>query len=165
MTHSVAEFAALLVRAARGAGVPIHQAKEFAGTLSFPQTPLDIYEEALVALKSPRALPDFKDTGDAIEFASRDPLYSLPAALDLASSGAKVLHPASPLTRHWSRTRGFDHFEDGSFGPCAAVRFSPGRIELPSGLLESFNQLAMKIYVPATADSRDGAGAGNIDND
>lgn len=142
MRRSRAELAAQLMRAARGAGLPLALAE-------------DLYTAA-----------PFLDAGGiawiAEDLAAGGPgLAQMVVRLDAAETGGAI-EPSGPSAavaagRGWVLEEG--RKVDGQPAPL-------GPLDIPDALWSALDGFAARTYVPETESSRaQGAGAGDIDND
>ena len=166
MKMSRAEFQALVLRAARGAKVPLSQAGEFAALLrSLVEADLKaLLPVALAALNTDRSPPEVEETANGWSIAGSDPMQSIPAALDFAQSGAVAVHEFDDLMIHWAKFRGFAASPEG-LQETPVPDPAKGHVKIEAQQYDALMALAARTYVPATAASRSGAGAGDIDND
>lgn len=172
MTYSANEIAGLCQKAARGAGFPPAQAETFGRAAAVH----------LGTGGAPEALTD------ALRTPSDSPILRLPLLMDDILRGLTLAGPTITLTLQpgdealapaYARLLQIkltdcqvSRIADGlprltvSGDPATRVRLTlPPRINAPTGLIDKLTRLAAATYVPATAASRAGAGAGNIDND
>ena len=163
MSMSRAELYALSLKAGRAAGVPFSQAQELARLLAASSTEAvsEISEELIAALNCVRSAA--KLDGDKV--ISDDVLQSIPAALDLAHSGARVRHAPSGLLTLWAGFRGISVDSEGALAAGRPTQPHTGHIALDAALRKELDRLAFMTYVPSSAESQAGAGAGDIDND
>lgn len=167
MRLSRSELYALVLRAARGAGVELSQAGELASIIRClsPASLEDLGKPLCNALEAPRANPD-ADQVDGVWFiGGADPLHSIPAALDLALAGQQVRHQPGALLSAWAGARGMKADGDGTVTLSSVLQPSAGPVDLDDEVFARLDTLAWRTYVPATDQSRSGAGAGDIDND
>ncbi len=142
--RSRAEVAALLMKAARGAGLPLALAEDLYQTADF------ITSDDVVRLAK-----DIADGGQK--------LLDLTDALDdIACGGSRQAD--DPLAHALAATRGWV-LQNGR--KCEGrPEKQVGPIDVPDHILTKLEELAAQTYVPETAASRArGAGAGSIDND
>lgn len=144
----------MALKAARGAQVPLGLAEDFARAV------------ACIALKSP------EDLTDAVAALETDEPQSAALVVDALRCGTPdVTWTGSALIRGYLEQAGL---EDGrgytwtgssvqieATGPCAAL----GPVAVPPDVWSQLEAWAHRTYVPATEASRQGAGAGAIDND
>ena len=177
MTWARAEIQALLLRAARGAGVPLSHAEDLAIAIADFGTNATL-EAAANALAEGWCDVDFSENDGTIIFANARALVCLPVALDALSGGARrvelqSLDEPTLIEPYLAAARArvsvaataqgeiwvLDHAEQALRKPLMD-RFDPSQ-----KVLETLGELAARTYVPASGASRDGAGAGAIDND
>lgn len=154
MKRSVTEIEAMALKAARGAGVPLGHAEDFARAV------------AMLAMIKPQAL------GEVPGALQGDLVLKAPLAIDALRCGAKAVPlPDHVLVAGYLARAAADFdmpFEYVSGvarrgGAMPAPRLGP--VDVPDMVWGALDKLAQKTYVPATAASRAGAGAGSIDND
>ncbi len=172
MSFSANELASLAHKAAVGAGFPPSQAETFgrAATLYLgdghgAEALVGVLDDAADSpvLRLPLLMDDILR---AIALLGPEVTLSLhPGDVDLASSYARLL----PLQ---ITSLDVDIPEEGQprmhlvTDPARPTQHPlPPRITAPEPLVSTWQDLAARTYVPATAASRAGAGAGNIDND
>ncbi|MEM1236738.1 MAG: hypothetical protein AAGI10_07195 [Pseudomonadota bacterium] len=173
-----AEIQALLLRAGRGAGLPLSHAEDLsiavaehgdnaaleaaATALADGWTParFEQKDELGIAFKDARALSALPVAIDAL--AARVPKVELRdldapelVAPFLAAASARVGVDARHSDKTWVLTGG-----NPSAQSPKRDRFNP-----PQSVIDTLSELAARTYVPASSASRDGAGAGTIDND
>ncbi|MEO0485616.1 MAG: DUF3726 domain-containing protein [Pseudomonadota bacterium] len=171
---SRSELRALLLRAARGAGLPLGHAEDWSRAVSM------FGDEAALT-----ALADALEAGwpgpcDPTSAESAKALSALPPAVDALGAGAGrvvmrgVDYPAllAPYLDMERLGRGIHavatvdgpdtHLTLGAPQPAVS---RPQRMLMPQQLYDRLNTLAHRTYVPATAASRAGAGAGANDTD
>ena len=139
-----AELAALLMKAARGAGLPLALAE-------------DLYQMAdFVTAEDVSRLTDEIEAGGASLIALTHDLDAVACGVAMASNDP--LAPALAAAQGWVLADG--RKADGLPNKRA------GALDIPDDVLHRLNALAARTYVPETAASRArGAGAGAIDND
>ncbi|MEM9351185.1 MAG: hypothetical protein AAGA47_13065, partial [Pseudomonadota bacterium] len=163
-----------LLRAARGARVPLGYAEDMARAVG------DFGDEAAFAaaaraLSKPFEKAKFEEADGVLTFKSAPAIAALPVALDALRAGIKTVtfdcideeDLIAPYLDH-SAARGFFAAKHGVRLTHTAARSVPppiARLHLPIDTLETLQALAALTYVPASEASREGAGAGAIDND
>lgn len=166
MKRSRAELKAHVLRAGRGAGLPLAQAEDVAlvaadlvaaggatelpGALQGPFGRID-FARARVALAGPAAI-DLAGAGATVPIADAD----APQLLVALVRQARRAGLAVALTAHGNGWR---------LAPCAdpVVEAAPGMgpVEVSDEVWEALDVLARRTYVPATDASRQGAGQGS----
>ena len=187
MICSTAEVEALVLRAARGAGLPVGAAQEIAGlieTLSAVDIPL--WDDLIATLTPPFEPVTTHDDGGALVFQTARVARDGPGAIDAALCGREV-HlealdaPGIMALLVQAAERDFEiGLSDsakvdggpvvlrlGPFDPNdASGNRRPLRMDVPDTVFTRLKELAAKTYVPASeASRRSGAGAGLTDND
>jgi hypothetical protein len=175
-----AEAWALVVKAARGAGVPIGQAEDLAATMII--APVEAWLELPAALSDPMTL-DGPVERDQLIYSNARTVMDGPSAIDAALMGQEVYLGGldAPLTfvimcyaAEASTSTGLEFLFDDEGGILLRMSLSAapkrdeaaGHIDVPDQVWGFLNLLAAKTYVPETAASRaKGAGAGLTDND
>ncbi|MEM6896531.1 MAG: hypothetical protein AAF576_04080 [Pseudomonadota bacterium] len=168
-----AELFAVLLRAARGAGVPLGHAEDLAHAVS-DHGDANAITAASRALNQGWAPPLFEQY-EGLIFANARAIAALPIALDALQSGLPwvklldldeaALAPAY-LDHAAASQAGEFVMEDDMIVPGPRVSKRPkDRPEVSAACWGTLTQHAARTYVPATDTSRQGAGAGSIDND
>ena len=181
MICSRAEAYALVVKAARGAGLPLGHCEDLARAMTIAPAPVwDVLPDALSGEFSATLANELD--GRLVYDTSRIAMDG-PAAIDAALGGQEVYlgcldvplilvmlcHVAEEATE-----QGFEYIFDEDGG--VLLRMSGGkpdgaqmpltRPDIPENVLGFLNILAAKTYVPESEASRvSGAGAGLTDND
>ncbi|MCE8005924.1 hypothetical protein [Aestuariivita sp.] len=144
MKRSRAELAAQLMKAARGAGLPLGVAEDLYAAAGFLD-PEDVARIAADLAQGGAELVALMHALDAVECGQ-------------GSSLTSSLAPALAAARGWRLEAG--RKAEG------AVPVLSHRIEIPDDRWAELDAHAARTYVPDTAASRaQGAGAGQIDND
>ena len=164
---SRSEFQSLFKRAARAANVPLSQREEAAAMVG--RLAQNEFEQVLAQLvdilDTPRRAPDGAQNDGVWYVGGADPLQSIPAALDLAQAGERVRHAPNGLLDPWAAFRGFCVGSDGFIAFGTPTNRATGHVTVPKDAIDRLGALAALTYVRSTDESREGAGAGNIDND
>ncbi|MEM8630823.1 MAG: DUF3726 domain-containing protein [Pseudomonadota bacterium] len=177
MIRTLPEIEATVLRAGRGSGVPVAQAEDIARAARWLAAAGQMrgLDEVARCLALPRGSARPTRWVASYVFAPGDPALMLPAAIDLALTGADV------------RLRGMPRALTGALIACApalegrAVRAAwsgrdatlslgprgrephlsdrSAQVDLP--VWAALTALAAQTYVPASDASRDGAGAGD----
>ncbi len=172
MIRSRNEIAGMALKAARGAGVPLGHAEDFARAVDF------MAESEMLLLSNALSGPfDVAVTESPLIF-SGPTIMVAPMAIDAIAAGEQSValqgaHPEALLNAYF-------HYARQAYGLC--VNFSDGvvmqssdlkvidmpaeAINVPDTIWQQWNDLAGNTYVPETEASRlSGAGAGLTDND
>ncbi len=178
---SLNEVAALLLKAARGAGLPLAHAEDLAALAPWLCDPATL-SVVTTALETPPEPLEIK-AQDGTSSLKGHPLITPSTALDLvlAGEGPVLIHPPEPaiLAAAIARTEAllnrtipFERTPSGTLiqaptdslpTPAAAAE---GPVHLSPDLLARLDALVSRTYVPASDASRlAGAGAGLTDND
>ncbi|MEM8592205.1 MAG: hypothetical protein AAGF13_06725 [Pseudomonadota bacterium] len=173
LSFARSEIYGLLLRAARGAGIPEGHSEDFAAALSAHGT-TEALSAASRALRAGWSLPVFEERDGGLHFPNAQAFAALPTALDALRAGVieVVLYNLDEpklLGPYLAHVGGFQAHASGETW-ILGVGNPPqldhaDRVDLPEGLIQCLNEFAAKTYVPATQASRAGAGAGAIDND
>ena len=168
-----AELFAVLLRAARGVGVPLGHAEDLAHAVS-DHGDANAIATASSALDRGWAPPRFEQD-EGLSFAHARAIAALPIALDALQSGmpwVKLLDLDEPalapayLDRAAASQTGEFVMEGDTIVAGSRTAYSlRDRPEVSAAYWDKLTQLAARTYVPATDASRQGAGAGSIDND
>lgn len=154
MKRSINEIEALAFKAARGADVPLGHAEDFARAVG------------MLAMTQPDKL-------DCVTDALRsEEVVAVPLAIDALRCGAeRVPLSGSPLIAGYLDRATLDfgvliQWDGANISLGGNVpRPTKGPVAVPDQVWAALEAFAQKTYVPATAASRAGAGAGAIDND
>jgi hypothetical protein len=180
MRRSVNEIQVLVLKAARGAGVPLANAEDLANAVAGSiHTRPDVLREVLGTLRGPLVAASLTD-GTTLNGS-----FALtgPAAIDLLLAGenAVTIKPAPPgnllaaLVKDANRTHGVS-LVISKAPSTATLEFSmsdappskrpTGPVDVEDDIWSRLSALAAKTYVPASVASRSlGAGANLDDND
>lgn len=181
MKRSLTEAEALLLKAARGAGVPAGHTDDFAraGRYLLATDP-QAADQLLLALAGPHVPASLSDDGKTIAPACA--VMAGPLALDLMICGASriVLQDvdapavvramlALACAERGLLAQAVASGRDITLARCVAPAmpvFHGGHVKVPVAVWEGLETLAARTFVPATLASRlAGAGAGLTDND
>ena len=180
MTYARAEVWALVVKATRGAGVPVGQAEDLATAMVI--APPEAWAEIRDALDDPLRLEVAQD-GDQLIFPAARAVMDGPSAIDAAVIGQEVYlgNLDAPIifvmlcqVAERAAGCGFEYLfdDDGGLLLRLAMGAGPerelptGPIDVPEEIIGFLHVLAAKTYVPESEASRiAGAGAGLTDND
>ncbi|MEM6477597.1 MAG: hypothetical protein AAF841_08750 [Pseudomonadota bacterium] len=180
LSVSRAELFALVLRACRGAGLPQSHGEDFAVAVSRfgDRAAIEALARALVA---GWRMPSLREEGGRLWVSDARATCDLPVACDALFAGVSEVRLEAldepgliaPFLARETQERALFLRASGGPGLWVLKRRQPEReLSPPGGRItvarETFNALqshAAKTYVPATQTSRQGAGAGAIDND
>lgn len=184
MLFSVSEAAALLRKAAVGAGVSYGHADELASiVVMVPERDDAFWSDVVQALNAPLARVDPIEDEGVLIYREALTIFDGIGAIDAAICGqeVRVMNVDAPLVFELLVRRAEAQFEmalmssraDGEFilragqlERAAASEDPQERIYLPDPVHAEFTALAARTHVPASSQSREaGAGAGLDDND
>ena len=182
MTHSAAELSALVLKAARGAGVPLGIAEDLSRAVPWILGTSAGLDQAVTSLRGNHDRVVLTEDPSGISVAGSSTIMMVPTATDALLAGAPEVRIQS--CEDLELVIAFLCALPNTLGRPFKARMEAGSVlitrnrvsedqlvprkgaQIASEILENLELLAAKTYVPATAQSRlTGAGAGLTDND